>query len=146
MQKFKLGIDIHGVIDHNPAFFTMLTKILKGHEEIEVHVITGGRYVEEAEKLKEWGIEYDEFFSIYDYHHAMGTDTWYDDKGLERMDDEDWDSTKGDYCYREDITIMIDDTAKYGLFMPSTTHFYHYNTTSKRDKFLASYYANMKGI
>lgn len=126
MKKFKLGLDIHGVIDHDPEFFSTLTKLLKGSDEIEVHIVTGGRYHEEAEKLKDWGIEYDEFFSIYDYHHALGTDTWYDRKGNLRMLDEDWDTTKGEYCERENITIMIDDTAKYGNYMPPTTHFYHY--------------------
>lgn len=131
MKKFKLGIDIHGVIDHNPGFFSMLTKILKGHDEIEVHVITGGRFAEEAQKLKDWGIEYDEFFSIYDYHHAMGTETWYAADGTERMNDEDWNPTKGDYCHREGITIMIDDTKQYGNYMPSTTHFYHYDLKNK---------------
>ena len=126
MKKFRLGLDIHGVIDHNPDFFSMLTKILKGHEEIEVHIITGGRFHEERENLERLGIEYDEFFSIYDYHHSMGTETWYDAKGDLRMSDEDWDTTKAEYCERENITIMIDDTAKYGQYMPDSTHFYHY--------------------
>lgn len=126
MTIFKLGLDIHGVIDSDPKFFSLLTNILKGHPEIEVHIITGGRFHEERENLKNWGIEFDEFFSIYDYHDSLGTAVWKDNKGDVRMLDDAWDVTKSDYCRREGISIMIDDTLKYGEFMPKSTHFYHY--------------------
>jgi hypothetical protein len=131
MKKFKLGLDIHGVIDSDPDFFSTLTKILKGHPEVEVHIITGGHFHKEKENLENWGIEYDEFFSIYDYHYSKGTPTWYDTKGDERMDELEWDKTKGEYCAREGITIMIDDTYKYSKYMPETTHFYHYLRDNK---------------
>lgn len=126
MRKFKLGLDIHGVIDHDPEFFSVLSKMLKGHSEIEVHVITGGKFSEEKKNLEHWGIEYDEFFSISDYHISIGTPLSYNKEGGIYLEDELWDRTKGDYCEYNNISIMIDDTYKYSQYMPDTTHFYHY--------------------
>lgn len=126
MKKFKLGLDIHGVIDHDPNFFKTLTEMLEGNDEIEVHVITGGTFKEEKENLEKWGIKYDHFFSISDYHRCIGTPITYDKDCHIYLDDELWDRTKGDYCKDYNISIMIDDTYRYGQYMPKTTHFYHY--------------------
>ncbi len=45
--KFKLGLDIHGVVDAMPDFFSFLTdSFIKNGGE--VHIITGGRWDSEV--------------------------------------------------------------------------------------------------
>ncbi len=124
MPNSKLGLDIHGVIDNNPGFFSDLTHMLK--DIVEVHIITGGRYLEEIEDLKKWNIHFDKFFSIYDYHEVLGNKPLYNEKGNMRMPETQWDSTKGIYCKENEISVMIDDTYRYKQYMPESTYFYHY--------------------
>ena len=56
--KFKLGLDIHGVVDAMPDFFSFLTdSFIKNGGE--VHIITGGRWDVEFEKqLNDFGIKW----------------------------------------------------------------------------------------
>lgn len=125
MQKLlKIGIDLHGVIDHNPSFFSALTNMLKGRAEI--HIISGGTTTELNRELKAFEIYYDEIFSIPDYLIFSNVDYTYDSKGNFRVDDYIWDSAKGIYCSKNNINIMIDDTLRYKKYMPENTYFYHY--------------------
>ncbi len=112
----KIALDLHGVINTNPEFFSALSNLLveNGHE---VHVLTGSHEtVEIHEELKSYGLRYTHFLSIADYNKSIGTNVWYDDKGTPWMDAEAWDRTKGDYCSRNKIDLCIDDTIKYGDF------------------------------
>lgn len=125
MQKsFKLGIDLHGVIDHNPMFFSALTHMLK--DTSEIHIISGGTLAELKEKLKRFEIHYDEVFSIPDYLIFNNVDYQYDSKGNFRVDEYIWDSAKGKYCEKNGINVMIDDSIEYKKYMPKDTFFYHY--------------------
>jgi len=46
--KFKIGLDLHGVIDALPEFFAFLTdSVIKNGGE--VHIITGGSWTKELE-------------------------------------------------------------------------------------------------
>ena len=48
-SSFKLGLDIHGVVDSMPEFFSFLTdSFIKNGGE--VHLITGGHWDEEFER------------------------------------------------------------------------------------------------
>jgi len=123
---YKIGLDIHGVIDNSPEFFAKLTQAAKKLRYVEVHIITGGWFHKEQDKLKNWGIEYDEFFSIHDYLHAINEPKIEDNNGIIRYDEHVWDTTKGFYCNSNDIDLMIDDTEEYGLHMPIFTSFIHY--------------------
>ena len=51
----KLGLDIHGVLDHNPELFTHLAS-----KYVEIHIITGGSFVDNKYDivLKDYQIEY----------------------------------------------------------------------------------------
>ncbi len=124
MLKYKLGIDFHGVLNKDPEFFSKLTSMLSG--DIEIHIITGGYSWEVARRLKEWDIKYDKLFSIPEYHARIGTKTWINECGEFTMNTTTWDKTKGEYCARENINKMIDDTLAYKDYMPDTTSFYHY--------------------
>lgn len=116
MQKMKIGLDIHGVMDEVPELFAVLSKTLveAGHE---VHVITGppdGPRI--REELARLGISFTHFFSIVDYHQSIGSEIITDAKGHHYVDDYLWDKTKGDYCLREKIDLHIDDSDSYSFF------------------------------
>ena len=107
----KLGLDIHGVIDTDPLFFSKLTKDLIS-TGWEVHIITGPSAEKVKKELSSWNIFYTHIFSILDHHISLGTKIDYvGDKPY--MDAVLWDRTKGDYCYREGINLHLDDTERY---------------------------------
>ena len=70
-SSFKLGLDIHGVVDSMPEFFSFLTdSFIKNGGE--VHLITGAHWDEEFEKqLNELGIKWTHNFSVYDYFELI---------------------------------------------------------------------------
>lgn len=121
----KLGLDLHGVIDNDPEYFSKLTNIIKG--KVEIHIISGGFLAEIKKFCKEHNIYADEYYSIPDYLIFNGADYWYDSKGNFRVDDFVWDTAKGLYCRKNGIDIMVDDTEVYGNFMDKSTFFYLYN-------------------
>jgi len=109
----KLGLDVHGVLDgRHKEFFAVLSNLFVngGHE---VHIITGSTENSELKLMLESnGITWTHFFSIADYNKRIGTKIVY----LEDhpwMDAEIWNKTKGDYCEREQIDLMIDDSDSY---------------------------------
>lgn len=66
-MNYKLGIDVHGVADSMPDFFSFLSEsfIKNGGE---VHIITGGSWTKELESdLIRLGIKWTHYFSVYDY-------------------------------------------------------------------------------
>lgn len=114
-SKFKLGLDVHGVIDCLPKTFSFLTKavIAAGGE---VHIITGGSIDDRMiTLLKEADVQYTHLFSIVDYHHELGTPTNgnHPKYGFPMISDKDWDLTKGDYCRQNNISLHLDDTLAY---------------------------------
>lgn len=112
--KMKLGLDVHGVIDSMPEFFSFLTKaIIKSGGE--VHVITGGTTEDDLKFMKENDIQYTHYFSIIDHHKELETPTHgkHPKYGFDMISDEEWDKTKSEYCQREGISLHIDDTLAY---------------------------------
>ncbi len=110
----RIGIDIHGVLDTNPAFFSELTNLLVSSGN-EVHVLTGSKETEEIHKqLKDMGIKWTHFFSITDYCASNGVHVWYDEKNTPWMDKDEWEKAKGKYCVDANIDLHIDDTISYG--------------------------------
>ena len=114
-KKFKLGLDLHGVVDARPEFFKALAQMFidNGHE---VHLITGAVLKDELSKIKELGIPYTHFFSITDHHMSMGTNITWDEKGEPHLDTYLWDKTKAEYCKKHDIDLHIDDSDIYSYF------------------------------
>jgi len=113
--KFKLGLDVHGVIDSLPEVFSFLTKSIISSKG-EVHIITGGRIDDDMiNMLKRFDIHYTHLFSILDYHLSIGTPTDgnHPKYGFPMISDEIWDKTKGDYCKKHNISLHIDDTLIY---------------------------------
>lgn len=113
---FKLALDIHGVSDQAPEFFAELTHALIA-AGCEVHILTGSEQTDKVEEvLKEFGIEYTHFFSITDYHKSIGTEVTYLSPGNPVIDAGLWNTTKADYCRRNNIGMCIDDSDVYGDF------------------------------
>lgn len=121
----KFGFDVHGVIDKHPDVYRaiMASLVYEGHE---VHVITGLRqHPEGAELLKELKIPYTHYFSIIDFHTSIGTPIEWRN-GLPYMDNDLWNSAKVDYCDRENIQMLFDDSPVYkDSFKNSDTIFAH---------------------
>lgn len=119
-KKLKIGLDIHGICDANPEFFSELSRLFvnAGHD---VHIITGRRVSDGAlDEIRDLGLSYTHFFSISDYHVEKGTKVWEDDEGNPWLEGELWDRTKGDYCAKNQIDFHIDDTARYGDYFKTT--------------------------
>jgi hypothetical protein len=119
--KFKLGLDIHGVVDAMPDFFSFLTdSFIKNGGE--VHIITGGRWDVEFEKqLNDFGIKWTHKFSVYDYlkesdYEVIGKVQFPDGTIQKKFKNEDWDKVKGQYCKDNEINLHIDDTLIYNNF------------------------------
>jgi len=111
----KLGLDLHGVIDAAPKFFSALTDVLlsKGHE---VYIITGR---EDCYKLRQeisdCGMVYSGILSITSYQKALGTPVQYlnGDQAQPIMDPAIWNVSKAALCATASIDIMIDDSTLY---------------------------------
>lgn len=121
VSKFKLGLDVHGVIDSMPEFFSFLTdSFIKNGGE--VHIITGGRWDSEFEKqLNDFGVKWTHKFSVYDYlkesdAEVIGKVQFPDGIIQKKFKNEDWDLIKSQYCKENGIDLHIDDTLIYNNF------------------------------
>lgn len=119
--KFKLGLDMHGVIDDMPDFFSFLTdSFIKNSGE--VHIITGSRWNLEFEKqLNDFGVKWTHKFSVYDYlkesdAEVIGKVQFPDGTIQKKFKNEDWDKVKAQYCKENGINLHIDDTLIYNNF------------------------------
>jgi len=115
-----IGLDFHGVIDTYPDFFIpkMQEIITKGHE---VHIITGNEDTPAfREQLASLGMRSGEhwwkIFSVVSYHKNIGTPIRYDEKNTPWLDEELWNRSKADYCRRQAVDILIDDSYVYGKY------------------------------
>lgn len=117
MEKLKLGLDIHGVIDAEPEFFSALAYdyIAQGHE---VHIITGITESDEViNELKSYGMQWTHFHSVSDHLQKSGIELL--PHSTERhpfYPNNCWDPAKGIYCAVNNITVHYDDTPRYGEF------------------------------
>ena len=116
--KFKLGLDVHGVLDALPESFSFLSNAIINLGG-EVHILTGGSWDSNLEsQLKSLGIKWTHSFSTYD--HLLNSDIpiigevqFPDGTVQKKFEDGAWDKVKGDYCRKHNITLHIDDTMAY---------------------------------
>jgi hypothetical protein len=118
---FKVGIDIHGVIDKMPDFFSFLSEsIIKNGGE--VHIITGGSWNDGIiNELRSYGLKWTHYFSVYDYmltnfEPILGEFIFPDGTVQKRFKNEDWDMIKAQYCEHNNISLHIDDKTSYGQY------------------------------
>lgn len=117
----KLGLDLHGVIDSDPRFFSDLSCALLdyGHQ---VFIVTGREESDDLhDELQKCGMEthdierYSRILSITTYQKKQGTPVHYLDENLTQpmMDPKIWNPTKAMLCATANIDIMIDDSVIY---------------------------------
>jgi len=122
----KLGLDIHGVINVNTRFFSLLANqaLARGHE---VHIITGSMLNSaKVEELRSFGMEWSHLFSIADYHRHLGTSMTFTDPNNPWIEETLWDKTKAKYCEEENIDFHIDDTLRYGEYFKTPFALYDF--------------------
>lgn len=141
MKNMKISLDIHGVIDACPQLFAFLSdSVIKNGGEI--HIVTGGTFNEDLKsQLKSFNIKYTHVFSVYDYLIETNGSTYGDivfpDGTIQKkFKDEVWDSTKADYCKRNDISLHLDDTLIYNNYFttPFARLWSHNNKQKARHK------------
>ena len=70
----SLALDLHGIIDSYPEFFSALTQSLI-NDGWTIHVATGSHLLEQniEKELWKYKISYTHIFSIADYHRDNNT-------------------------------------------------------------------------
>jgi hypothetical protein len=117
-MKFKLGLDVHGVIDALPESFAFLSNAVISSGG-DVHILTGGTWDKKIEdQLKSYGIKWTHSFSVYDELLRRGTkvvgEIQFPDGTIQKkFEDGAWDQVKGEYCKEHNISLHIDDTLIY---------------------------------
>ena len=118
MQRmYKLGLDLHGILNDNPMFRRMAKLFVADGNE--VHIITGSQWKSKIEKeLLDIGIKrdvhYTHSFSITDYLIEQGNAVTWQDPDNPWFDKEEWNKAKATYCRENEIDMHFDDTAEYG--------------------------------
>ena len=118
MKEIKISIDVHGVIDALPEFFSVLSNLFV-NGGYEVHILTGGSWDEKLESdLKSLGVVWTHYFSVYDHLIEIGTpiigEVQFPDGIIQKkFEDGAWDKVKAWYCAGHNITLHIDDTLAY---------------------------------
>ena len=125
----KFGFDVHNVLDAQPKTIKAIMRALinDGHE---VHIITGSKkgkrifnYSEKYGVLLE--IHYTHFFSISSHLISKEVPVTYI-KGNPMFNEDIWNKTKGEYCSRNNISLMLDDSKLYGEnFKTPYARFFH---------------------
>ncbi len=126
----KIGLDLHGVINKDPNFFSNLSIMLMNRGN-EVYIITGE---EDSEKLRneinKYNIKYTDVFSVTTYRKEAGYKVSYlnGDKTQPMMDEMVWNTSKAVICFENKIDIMIDDSLIYCQYFKNTdTQYIVYN-------------------
>ena len=114
----SIGLDIHGVIDTNPKYFSNLTRTLyRGNWQ--VHIMTGSTLEDPERTIKKYlennKIYYTHLFSISDYLREKYADQ--EASGSTQKNpwfpDETWNTAKAEYCLKHDIQLCLDDSTAY---------------------------------
>lgn len=121
-SQFKIGLDLHGVIDDEPEFFSFLTTAVISNGG-EIHIITGGSWENDGleAELKNMGIRWTHHFSVYDHLMESGTPVvgevqFPDGRIQKKFENGYWDQVKGEYCKEHGISLHIDDTLIYNEY------------------------------
>jgi len=119
--KFKIGLDLHGVIDSLPKEFGFLINAIISSGG-EVHILTGSSWTDDLDThMESMGIKWTHKFSVYDYlidsgSKIVGEIQFPDGTIQKKFEDGVWDGVKADYCRKNNISLHIDDTLIYNDF------------------------------
>lgn len=113
MSSKRVGVDFHGVINHDPVFFREFCSTVI-NEGDELFVISGGPREYITKYLAEKNIPYTHLWCILDKCIQDKTVKFYAD-GSFFVDHSIWNEAKGKYCRKNKIGLHIDDSDIYGL-------------------------------
>lgn len=124
-----LGLDLHGVIDSDPARFIELARDIK-EDGGQVHILTGHPINEKLLKeINSCGFAsdlYDSVFSIQDFLDSKFIKSLgLDEHGRNHYPDELWNSAKAKYCEENEIDLHIDNSIEYESYF--TTPFAYFD-------------------
>lgn len=137
----RLGLDLHGVITDIPDTMKFLSSAIVSAGG-QVHILTGGSIQKATLELRKLGlkghIHFTHIFSVLDYHryeiltpHSGWNDKYDNPEYPHRI----WDRTKADYCSRNKIDLMIDDSLIYNQdFTTPFARLWTHTDTPKIDK------------
>ena len=113
-QKFKLGLDFHGVITRFPIELATLAELIVSNGG-EVHVITGSEDDEVLmAQLRKNGFEpkvhFTHIFSVTSHLIDNGHTPERDKNGEPFFNEASWDVSKSQYCSQVGITLHVDDS------------------------------------
>lgn len=128
----KIGLDYHGVLNKNPAFFAKFCKKAVANG-IKICILSGSPKTELEAYLKENKIEYAELYSLLDDFKSRQM-VRFDEDGRFYVPDEIWDRAKARYCMQEKIDLHIDDSPIYGSYFQ--TPFCLYSDSEKKCTFI----------
>lgn len=117
----RIGIDLHGVIDHDiPTFKGLLAGLMKLGKEI--WIISGPPKADIEAELQRYALKegehYNRVASVVDYLKKKRVKMWLDDKRTWWASDKDWWAAKGNICKENDIYVLIDDQVRYKAGIP----------------------------
>ena len=117
--KFKLGLDLHGVVDTYPDKFVRLAKSIT-RTGGDVIICTGSS---NNEKLHAQLLSYNNgikwwtsIFSITDYLKSKNIPHTESADGGIKVENVLWDQAKGDWAREFNIDLHIDDSPEYGKY------------------------------
>lgn len=130
----RIGLDIHGVLDHHPERFIKLAYtnmasaygVDRNKENFKVIILTGPTKEKALAELEQIAFKYnggyqfwDEVYSIVDYIVDNNIPHHYNDKGrLWTNKLEDWDEVKGKLAKELKLDLHFDDSLEYEKYFP----------------------------
>jgi hypothetical protein len=131
----KIALDFHGVIDLNPRFFVAAADMIhkKGGEVI---VLTGvsNKDSKLEEKLLSFntGLKWwDEIVSITDTLVDTEEEYYLDRYNRPLFPSDLWNGFKSDYCRKNNVDLLIDDTKEYFKGMEEGKYLLHEGSVLK---------------
>jgi len=115
----RIGIDLHGVIDSDPDWFShVLGWFLLDCDACEICIVSGPPKADIEAELAKMGIHqgsyFDEIYSVVDHLKEKGVEMWQDEKNTWWTYPETWWKAKAEICEKHNIDIMIDDREEWG--------------------------------
>lgn len=128
VRHFKIGVDYHGVITSDPAFFASFNRcsLEAGHD---IYILSGGYQKDIEAYMRRYNIPFTAVWSMVDYFGQQGKVKYLSD-GSFKVDDRIWNAAKAQFCAKEKIDFHIDDSVVYGSFF--TTPFCLYDSLQKK--------------
>lgn len=137
-NKIKIGLDVHGVIDTFPEKYLKLVFAFDP-DSIEVHIITGIKRELDDTPVLQFNMDenkqlpYSSWFSIHQECEDRGIHIEFDAKGRPLVDPEIWDKMKAEYCAKNNIDFMFDDSPSYGKHFNGSTVYLQQKTPHRDD-------------